>query len=65
MDLRNWQFNTRMNSWIMFFLSGLRTHKTMSMVATSPVWIVKEGFSIQINYLAARPRSVDVLYALQ
>ena len=40
---------TRMNSWIMFFLSGLRTHKTMSMVATSPVWIVKEKFSIQIN----------------
>ena len=49
MDFKNWQFNTRMNSWIMFFLSGLRTHKTMSMVATSPVWIVKEGFSIQIN----------------
>ena len=29
--------------------SGLKTHKIMNMEATSPVWIVKEEFSIQIN----------------
>ena len=38
-----------MNYWTMFFLFGLNIRKTMNMVAISPVWIVMEECSIQIN----------------
>lgn len=49
MDFKNWQVCTRMSFWTTSFLSGLNIHKTMSLVVTSPVWTVKEKYSIRIS----------------
>ena len=43
-----------MSSWTTSFLSGLNIHKTMSMVVTSPVWTVKEKYSIRISLFGCK-----------